>query len=174
MKKSSLVLALLLFYFLPKAQTVNDNNLEKRLSEIEDRIAIKNLVDTFSILPDQKETQKQTLLFTEDASSATYINGQQVSTLKGQKQIGDAFASFLNNFETVYHVNGQQTLTLNGDKASGISYCAVTLIGVENGKKIKTSFGVYYHDDYVRQNDHWLIANRKATFAWQDKQELSE
>ncbi len=122
MKKSSLVLALLLFYFLPKAQTVNDNNLEKSISEIEDRIAIKNLVDTFSILADQKETQKQTLLFTEDASSATYINGQ----------------------------------------------------GTENGKKMKTSSGVYYHDDYILQNGHWLIAKRKATFAWQDKQELSE
>ncbi|SRR6266540_2172138 len=63
MKKSVLVLALLLFYFLPKAQTMNDNNLEKRLSEIEDRIAIKNLVDTFSILPDQKETQKANAAF---------------------------------------------------------------------------------------------------------------
>src|SRR6266536_2598474 len=144
MKKSSLVLALLLFYFLPKAQTVNDNNLEKSISEI------------------------------EDTSSATYINGQQVSTLKGRKQIGDAFANFLNNFETVYHINGQQTLTLNGDKASGTSYWAVTLIGTENGKKMKTSSGVYYHDDYILQNGHWLIAKRKATFAWQDKQELSE
>ena len=59
MKKYVLVLSLLLFYFLPKAQTMkNDDNLKKRISEIEERIAIKNLVDTFSILADQKETQK--------------------------------------------------------------------------------------------------------------------
>ena len=174
MKKYLLILSLLLFYFLPKAQTMkNDDNLKKRISEIEDRIAIKNLVDTFSVLADVKETQKQTLLFTENATVESIMNGQRGAALVGRKQIGDAFANFLSLFETVYHINGQQTVTLNGDKASGISYCAVTLIGVENGKKMKTSFGIYYNDEYVRQNNHWLIAKRTSTFAWQDKQELS-
>ena len=173
MKKNVLAFTLLLFYFLPKAQKMNANNLNKRISEIEDRIAIKNLVDTFSILADVKETQKQTLLFTENATVESIMNGQRGAALVGRKQIGDAFANFLSLFETVYHINGQQTVTLNGDKASGISYCAVTLIGVENGKKMKTSFGIYYNDEYVRQNNHWLIAKRTSTFAWQDKQELN-
>ena len=155
----------LLLPLMAKAQT---------MKEIQDRIALKNLVDTFSILADQKETQKQTLLFTEDATSETSMNGQVISTLKGRTQIGETFANFLNTFETVYHINGQFTLTLNGDKASGISYCSVILIGVENGKKIKTAIGVYYHDDYVRQSGHWLIAHRNATFAWQDKQPLGQ
>jgi hypothetical protein len=174
MKTSLLALALLFFYCSPKAQTISGNNHNKRANEIEDRIALKNLVDTFSILADQKETQKQTLLFTEDASVETHSNGQLVTSLKGRKQIGDAFANFLKNFETVYHSNGQQTLTLNGDKASGISYCMVTLIGVESGKKMKTSMGVYYQDEYVRKGNQWLIAKRKSTSAWRDKQELGQ
>ena len=172
MKKNILFLALIILGFFANAQKKDMNDIANKLTEIEDRMAIKNLVDTFSILADQKKTAEQTLLFTEDATSETYINGQVVSTLKGRKQIGDAFASFLNNFETVYHINGQQTLSLNGDKASGISYCAVILIGTENGKKMKTSIGVYYTDEFVRQNGHWLIAHRKATFAWQEKQLL--
>ena len=153
---------------------MNDNNSNKTISEMEDRMALKNLVDTFSILADQKAIQQQILLFTEDATSETYVNGQVVSSLKERKQIGDAFASFLNNFETVYHINGQQTVTLNGDKASGISYCFVTLIGLEDGKRMKTSIGAYYHDEYVRENGHWLIAHRKATFAWQEKTPLAQ
>ena len=172
MKKDVLTLTLLLFYFLSNAQTMKNNDLYKRISEIEDRIALKNIVDTFSILADQKETQKQSLLFTDDAISETYINGQIVSTLKGRKQLRDAFANFLNLFEVVYHINGQQTIAINGDKASGISYCAVTLIGTENGKKMKTSIGVFYTDEFVREDQHWLIAHRKATFAWQEKVEL--
>src|SRR4051794_40466623 len=125
MKKLTLLLTLSLFYFSPKAQTMTDKNINITIREIEDRIALKNLVDNFSVLADQKETQKQTFLFTEDATSETYVNGQVVSTLKGRKQIGDAFATFLNNFDVVYHINGQQTVTLNGDKATGISYSFV-------------------------------------------------
>jgi hypothetical protein len=50
----------------------------------------------------------------------------------------------------------------------------VSLIGIENGKKMKTSIGVYYDDEYVHKGNHWLIAKRKATFAWQDKRELGQ
>ena len=38
---------------------------------------------------------------------------------------------------------------------------------------MKTSFGIYYNHDYIRQNNHWLIAKRTSTFAWQDKQEIN-
>jgi hypothetical protein len=171
MKKNILVAILLSsFYFSAQAQTKSSVMTDQ---EITDRIAIKELVDTFSILADQKETDKQRFLFTEDATSETFVDGKSVSKLTGRKQLGDAFGNFLKNFETVYHMNGQLSLTMNGDKASGISYCMVTLIGVEGGKKMKTAIGVYYNDEYVKQDGHWLIAKRKATFAWQDKTELS-
>ena len=150
----------------------NDDNLKKRIAEIEDKMALKELVDTFSILSDKKDVKAQTLLFTPDASVETYRNGVVVSKLNGRKAMEEAFGAFLKNFETVYHFNGQQTVKINGDKASGTSYCLVTLIGVENGKKMKTTIGVYYQDEYVRENNRWLIAKRTSTFDWQDKQEL--
>ena len=37
---------------------------------------------------------------------------------------------------------------------------------------MKTTFGVYYNDEYVKQSGKWLIAKRISTFAWQDKQAL--
>jgi hypothetical protein len=174
MKRAALLLTFSFFLFTSKAQKMNSTNNNTAIRAIEDRMALKNLVDTFSTLADQKETGKQTLLFTEDAVSETFVNGQVVSSLKGRKQIGETFAAFLNKFETVYHINGQQTVTLNGDKATGISYCFVTLIGTENGRKMKTSIGAYYTDEFVRQDGHWLIAHRKATFAWQEKQPLAQ
>jgi hypothetical protein len=174
MKRVALLLTLSFFFFTSKAQKMNNTNNITGIQAIEDRLALKNLVDTFSTLADQKETAKQALLFTEGAVSETFVNGKVVSSLKGRKQISETFAAFLNNFETVYHINGQQTVTLNGDKATGISYCFVTLIGTENGKKMKTNIGAYYTDDFVRKDGHWLIAHRKATFAWQEKQPLAQ
>jgi hypothetical protein len=64
-------------------------------------------------------------------------------------------------------LNGQQSVVLNGSKASAISYCLVTLIITEKGKKIKTTMGVWYHDEFVKENNHRLIAKRKSNLAWQ-------
>jgi hypothetical protein len=121
-KKITILFALSVLYLSSRAQKMNDNILSKRISEIEDRIAIKNVVDTFSILADHKDIQKQVLLFTENATVESRVQGQAGLTLTGRKQIGDAFTAYLKTFETVYHINGQQMVTLNGDKASGISY----------------------------------------------------
>ena len=169
MRKLLFALVLLLLLSLnSNAQKLKDINLEKRISLIEDRIAIKNVVDTFSILADTKEVDKEVLLFTENATVETVMNGKPGSPLTGRKQIRDSFTAFLSSFELVYHINGQQTVTINTDKAEGISYCQVTLIGNQNGKKIKTTFGVRYNDDFVREAGKWLIAKRKSTFLWKD------
>lgn len=147
---------------------------EERLRDIEDRIALKELVDTFSNLADVKDVATQMNLFTDNATVDNIMNGQVANTLTGKKQIGDAFSGFLALFDVVYHINGQQTVALNGDNAKGTSYCMVTLIGKQNGKSMKTTMGVYYNDTFVRQNGKWLIANRRATFAWQEVKPLGE
>lgn len=86
--------------------TVNEDTLEKRIRDIEDRMAIKHVIDTFSILADQKETGQQILLFTENAIVELVVQGQPDSPFRGRKQIGEALAAFLKDFETVYHTDG--------------------------------------------------------------------
>lgn len=170
MKKIVLALALVTFCLSVNAQKMSNDN--KKITAIEDRIAIKNVVDTFSVLADVKDVKNQLLLFTENAEVSSVTNGQTGTTFTGRKQIGEAFAGFLNLFDVVYHINGQQTVTLNGNKASGISYCQVVLIGTENNKKMKTTMGVIYHDDYVKENGHWLINKRQSNFTWTEKTEM--
>ena len=175
MKRYLIAAALLMLALSINAQTMkNTDDLATRIKLIEDRIALKELVDVFSNLADQKETEEQTFLFTENATVETLVNGQPAGELVGRKQIADAFANFLKNFEVVYHSNGQQTVTITGDRASGTSYCLVVLIGSENGKKMKTTMGVYYYDQYVRENGKWLIAKRQSTFAWREHAEISQ
>ena len=148
-----------------KPSVFNDNTLE-----IQERISIKNVVDTFSILADQKDTQKQVFLFTEDATVESKVQGQPGMVIKGRKQIGDVFGAFLKNFEVVYHINGQQTIVFKDqNNAHGISYCLVVLIGNENGEKMKTTMGVYYQDDFVKKDNQWLIDKRVSTFVWREK-----
>jgi hypothetical protein len=140
----------------------------------DEKIALRELVDTFSILADKKDTKGQVLLFTANGNVTTFVNGAEVSNLTGRDKLDAAFAAYLRNFDTVYHFNGQHVVTINADTATGTLYCLVTLIGTENGKRMKTTIGVVYNDNYVRDNGRWLIAKRTSYFTWQDKRELGQ
>src|SRR5919205_401206 len=150
---------------------MTQTNLEKRIEELENVRALRELVDNFSILADLKEVWKQTELFTKDATVESYVNGQLTSSLKGTQEIGNAFEAFLANFETVYHSNGQHVVSINGNKAEGTLYCRVDLISSENGKKVNNASGVSYKDEYVYENGQWLIAKRTSNFVWNDRKE---
>lgn len=143
------------------------------IKELEDRLALKELVDTISILADKKDFQNQVLLFSENALSETFSEGKSILKLKGRQEMAIAFTNFLKDFETVYHFNGQHTVNIAGDKAIGTVYCLITLIGSENGKKVQSKIGAIYEDCYVRENNRWLITKRIGNFQWQEKNEAS-
>lgn len=142
------------------------------LKELEHRIALKQLIDNVSILGDKKDFTQQVQLFTEDAVSETIAEGSTILKLEGRTEMVEAFSKFLEDFETVYHFNGQQVVNVEGDGATGTCYCIITLIGNEKGKKIKTTIGATYKDDYLLINDRWLIAKRIGNFIWQEKIEI--
>jgi hypothetical protein len=110
MKKTLYIVTLLFASNFINAQTMETKSAEQRLLEIEDKMAIRNVVDVFSNLADTKEIEKQVLLFTEDGSVESYSNGKLSSSLKGREELKKAFSTFLSNFHTVYHQNGQQTI----------------------------------------------------------------
>jgi hypothetical protein len=142
------------------------------IKNLEDRIALKELVDKISILGDQKDFENQVQLFSENALSETIAGEKTILKLEGRKEMARAFEKFLKDMEIVYHFNGQQVVIIDGDNATGKCYCLITLLGNENGKKIKTTIGAAYEDEYIRENNKWLVAKRVGTFEWQDKIEI--
>ncbi|EKQ57108.1 MULTISPECIES: nuclear transport factor 2 family protein [unclassified Clostridium] len=151
-----------------------NNNMENRINELENVRALRTLVDTFSLLADEKDVKTQVLLFTKDATVESYVNGTLVSSLKGPEEMEKAFGGFLNNFETVYHFNGQHVVSIDGNKAKGTLYCLVDLISNENGKRINNSSAVSYRDEYVYENGQWFISKRTSNFVWQNKKEINQ
>lgn len=156
--------AFLLLSTVTIAQKMEKKSIEQRIAAIENRMAIKYVVDEFSNLADTKEIDKQVLLFTEDGTVTSISNGQPGTPLKGRKQLKQAFSGFLSNFHTVYHQNGQQTINLQGDKAEAVSYCRVILVGKENGKEMKTTLYTIYKDAFVKEGGKWLIKERISNF----------
>ena len=139
------------------------------IKEMADRMALKELVDTFSNLADTKEIDKQVLLFTGDAEVTSYQGKRMTSNLKGRKELAERFKAFLDQFTTVYHINGQQTVRIDGDKATGIAYAQVVLVSEKDGKKTMLTDGVRYNDEYVRRDGKWYISKRTSHFEWSRK-----
>lgn len=121
MKTTTLIVISLLFSLAGNAQkNIKQNSMESKIQTIEDKMAIKQVVDVFSNLADTKEIDKQVLLFTEDGVVESG-SAEQKMVLSGRKQLFDAFSGYLANFDIVYHQNGQQTieeLTENTAKAT--------------------------------------------------------
>lgn len=137
--------------------------------ELEDRIALKMLVDKVSFLADKKDFRSQVQLFSENAISETFVDGQSILKLKGRHVMEEAFGNYSKDLLLVNHFNGQQIIEIQGDQATGTTYCLITMIGSENGKKIKSKIGAIYEDSYVRTNNSWLIDKRIGNFEWQEK-----
>ncbi len=143
-------------------------------TSIADRMAIRALVDQFSILADRNDVANQVLLFTEDAVLEVYQQDTPSGTMRGRDQLAADFAPFLAQFDQVYHLNGQHLLdSLQGDAATGTSYCLMTLIGPdEAGARVRTTMGVYYRDTFQRVAAGWLIAKRESHFHWTAKEAM--
>ncbi len=130
-----------------------------------ERQALKDLVDTFSNLADEKRVTEQMALFTPDAQINTYIGGKLFAEAKGTAEIEQVFSRFLAQFHSVYHLNGQHTVTFRSEtEAEAINYCAVKLVGEQDGKQILQDHSVRYQDTYVKQGGKWLISKRIANF----------
>lgn len=144
------------------------------IQKIADKLALKELVDTFSNLADIKDTKTQAQLFVENANLESF-NGDYHSIQTGRDEIEAACANFLSLFDTVYHLNGQQVVEIddNDQRATGTAYCHVVLIGKnEDGKTVQTTQGVRYNDEYVKIDNNWKIANRTSHFVYTDTKEL--
>jgi len=172
MKSSIISFLFLLSSTVTTAQKMDNKSIEQRIALIEDKMAIKYIVDEFSNLADTKEIDKQVLLFTEDGIVQSVSKDQPSSTLKGREQLKQAFSSFLSNFHTVYHQNGQQTINLQGNKAEAVSYCRVILVGKQNEKEMKTTLYTIYKDLFVKENGKWLISQRTSNFVRREVEEV--
>lgn len=137
--------------------------LEQKIQEITDRLALKQLVDSYAILADAQNGQAQKTLFTPDAIYKTYINGELKMTLNGAEEIANTMHNFLAGLDSAFHLNGQQMLNIKGDQAIGRCYCQVTLVETQNGEQMTTLENVYYDDEYKKIDGKWLIAKRTST-----------
>jgi hypothetical protein len=125
---------------------------------------LRDLIDAYAYLGDEKKISEQMDLFIPDAVYKVYMNGILVVNTSGTDNLEKDFNGHASQVKTYFTLNGQHTVKIDGDAATGVSFTQIKMIRESEGKDILTDYSVRYDDNYVFQNGKWLIKERTGYF----------
>lgn len=134
---------------------------------------LRNLIDDYAYLGDEKKISKVMDLFTPDLLYNVYMNGNLVSSVSGREKMESDFNTHASQVKTYFTLNGQHTVKINADTATGISFSQIKMIREVEGKDVLTDYSVKYDDQYVYLNGKWLIKERIAYFIILESRSIS-
>jgi len=141
---------------------------EQRLQQLEDRIAIRELIDAYTYCADTRNIQGHMALFTEDTNFEVYMDEKiptPTQVVTGRNSLFPVFDD-LNQYLSTMHFNGQSTIKVNGDRATATTYCRAYHLKLPDGVQQLMIAGIRYYDTMVKQDGAWLFAERKLKVCW--------
>ena len=134
---------------------------------------LRDLVDSYAYLGDEKRIAEVMQLFTKDVIYNVYMGGFLVSSVSGRENMEKDFNGHAEQVKTYFTLNGQHTVKILGDTATGISFSQLKMIRENEGKDILSEYNVKYDDKYVLENGKWLIKERTGYFVIVETRELA-
>jgi hypothetical protein len=125
---------------------------EQKLQQLEDRIAIRELIDQYAFCADTRDAQGQMAIFTEDTNFEVYMDEKlpaPTQVVKGRKNLFPVFDD-LNQYLSTMHFNGQSTIKLDENRATATSYCRAYHLKVQDGVQKLMIAGIRYFDIMVK------------------------
>jgi ketosteroid isomerase-like protein len=144
--------------------------------EAADRLAIRELVETYAHCADRRDAKGQMALFTTDTHFVVYMNAKEpkpCQELHSRKALAPVFAD-LNRYDATTHFVGQSTIvTLDGDRATGEAYCLAHHVMADTGKRRLMIASLRYLDTFAKIDGAWLFAERLLYVDWLEERALS-
>ena len=145
-------------------------------TEAADRLAIRELVETYAHCADRRDAKSQMALFSADARFLVYMNAKAPTPsqkLHSRDELAPVFAE-LNKYEATTHFVGQSTIfTLTTDRATGETYCLAHHVTVNGGKRRLMLASLRYLDTFVKIDEAWLFSERRLYVDWMEKRAMS-
>ena len=144
------------------------------LEEAADRLAIRELIDTYAHCADRRDCERQVALFTEDTRFLVFMDAKASapdSTVTRRADLRPVFEA-LRGFEATTHFNGQSTVTLNGATATGETYCVAHHVQVRDGQRSIWVTAIRYLDTFTKQDGRWLFSERLLMVDWMETRPL--
>jgi hypothetical protein len=144
-------------------------------AEAADRLAIRELVETYAHCADRRDPNGQMALFTEDTHFVVYMNAKDPKPsqeLHSRAALAPVFDD-LNKYDATMHFVGQSTvLSLTEDRATGEAYTIAHHLTVDGTKRTLMIAALRYDDAFVKKDDAWLFAERKLYVDWIEERAL--
>ena len=145
-------------------------------SEAADRLAIRELVETYAHCADRRDASGQMSLFTEETHFVVYMNARDPKPsqeLHSRQTLATVFAD-LNKYAATMHFVGQSTIsTLTADRSTGETYCLAHHLTVDDEKRQLMIAALRYYDTFVKVEAAWLFAERLLYVDWIEPRALS-
>ena len=145
-------------------------------AEAADRLAIRELVESYAHCADRRDATGQMSLFTPDTHFVVYMNAKDPTPsqeLHSREALAPVFAD-LNKYDATTHFVGQSTIfTLTKDRATGEAYCLAHHVTVDGGKRRLMVASLRYLDTFVKMEGAWLFAERLLYVDWIDERAMS-
>jgi hypothetical protein len=144
--------------------------------EAADRLAIRELVETYAHCADRRHAKAQMSLFTADTHFVVFMNAKDHKPtweLRSRDALAPVFAD-LNKYDATTHFVGQSTIfSLTDEKAIGEAYCLAHHVTVAEGKRHLMIASLRYLDTFVKQDGDWLFAERRLYVDWTEERAIS-
>src|SRR5882757_3156726 len=145
-------------------------------NEAADRLAIRELVESYAHCADRRDAKGQMSLFTADTHFVVYMDAKDpkpAQELHSREALAPVFAD-LNKYAATQHMVGQSTIvTLTSDRATGEAYTMAHHLTVDGGKRRLMVAALRYDDTFVKKDGEWLFAERKLYVDWLEERALS-
>ena len=145
-------------------------------TEAADRLAIRELIESYAHCADRRDAKGQMALFTADTHFVVYMDADDPKPsqeLRSRDALAPVFAA-LNQYQATTHFVGQSTvLTLTGDRGTGEAYCLAHHVTVKGTTRRLMLASLRYYDTFEKINDTWLFAERLLYVDWMDERALS-
>jgi hypothetical protein len=144
--------------------------------ETADRLAIRELVETYAHCADRRDAKGQMALFTTDTHFVVYMTAKEPKPsqeLRSREALAPVFAD-LNRYDATTHFVGQSTIfTLDGDRATGEAYCLAHHVMADTGKRRLMIASLRYLDTFAKIDGAWFFAERLLYVDWLEERALS-
>jgi hypothetical protein len=144
--------------------------------EAADRLAIRELVETYAYCADRRDAAGQMALFTPDIHFVVYMDAKNPTPsqeLHSREALAPVFAD-LNKYHATMHFVGQSTISsLAKNHATGQAYCLAHHLTVDGDRRRLMIATLRYHDTFAKGDGAWLFAERQLYVDWLEERTLS-
>jgi hypothetical protein len=129
------------------------------VSDVEDRLAIQDLIARYPIAVDGRDWDALDTLFAPDAQiDFTAFGGPSGDLASTKTFLRDA----LGGFRRTQHMMGLPAITLLGDRATARTSCHNPMvIDDSDGSTSVWLIGLWYDDEFARTPDGWRFTSRR-------------